>query len=146
MTINAFLVIFFLIIPHSFPFILAVADPLYTFCSNDTRNYTLTSPFGNNLKLLLEALPSFTQLTGFNCTSIGKAPHEVYGQALCRGDVNSSAGQTCVKDASQEIFKACKSKEAILWYDKFTTRLRIFLPSMFARGSIQLGILRRKIY
>ncbi|KAG6776899.1 hypothetical protein POTOM_016690 [Populus tomentosa] len=112
------LVMFLLIIPFSALPAITVADHLVTSCSNNTRNYTLNSTFESNLKLLLENLPSITSLTGFNYTSFGEPPAKVYGQALCRGDVNSGSCQACVEKASQEIFNDCRNYEdAIIWYE-----------------------------
>ncbi|KAJ6935253.1 hypothetical protein NC652_010303 [Populus alba x Populus x berolinensis] len=117
-TIDLNLVMFLLIIPFSALPAITVADHLVTACSNNTRNYTLNSTFESNLKLLLENLPSITSLTGFNYTSVGEPPAKVYGQALCRGDVNSSSCQACVEKASQEIFKDCRNyTDAIIWYE-----------------------------
>ncbi|CAK7350943.1 unnamed protein product [Dovyalis caffra] len=99
-------------------FALVVADPLFTICSTNYGNYDLGSPFENNLKHLLETLPSITSSTGYNNTAIGKTPDKVHGQALCRGDVSSSACQTCLRDASQEILKNCTSTDAIIWYER----------------------------
>ncbi|CAK7350949.1 unnamed protein product, partial [Dovyalis caffra] len=101
---------------------------------NNTSNYTINSPFENNLKLLLQLLPSNTSLTGFNYTSVGESPAKVYGQALCRGDVNSSACQACVEKAIQEIFNVCRSfREAIIWselcqvHDSFQNMTSLFV-------------------
>jgi hypothetical protein len=117
-TIDVNLVMFLLIIPFPALPTITVADNLFTSCSN-TSNYTLNSPFDSNLKLPLEKLPAMiTSLTGFNHTSVGDRPAKVYGQALCRGDVNSSSCQACVEKASQEIFKDCRNyKDAIIWYE-----------------------------
>ncbi|KAL9355665.1 hypothetical protein Peur_053635 [Populus x canadensis] len=117
-TIDVNLVMFLLIIPFPALPTITVADYLFTSCSN-TSNYTLNSPFDSNLKLLLEKLPAMiTSLTGFNHTSVGDRPAKVYGQALCRGDVNSSSCQACVEKTSQEIFKDCRNyKDAIIWYE-----------------------------
>ncbi|KAF9683441.1 hypothetical protein SADUNF_Sadunf04G0013900 [Salix dunnii] len=116
-TVDVNLVMFLLIIPVSVFPVFTVADHLVTFCSEDSGNYTLNSPFENNLKSLLETLPSITSLTGFNYTSVGESP-KVYGQALCRGDVNSSSCQACLEEASQEIFNACRNyKGALIWYE-----------------------------
>lgn len=117
-TIDVNLVMFLLIIPFSALPAITVADHLVTSCSNNTSNYTLNSTFESNLKLLLEKMPSITSLTGFNYTSVGETPAKVYGQALCRGDVNSSSCQACVEKASQEIFKDCRNyTDAIIWYE-----------------------------
>ncbi|KAJ6767277.1 CYSTEINE-RICH REPEAT SECRETORY PROTEIN [Salix purpurea] len=47
----------------------------------------------------------------------GIFPDIVSGQALCRGDVNSSACQTCLREASQKLLEECKSKDAAIWYE-----------------------------
>ncbi|KAB1201322.1 Cysteine-rich receptor-like protein kinase 15 [Morella rubra] len=91
-------------------------DPLFTSC-NPEFNYTRNSPFENNLKLLLESLPSNTSGKGFYNTSAGEDPNRVYGQALCRGDVNSTVCLSCVEKASQEILKQCQSEDAIIWLE-----------------------------
>ncbi|KAK9936135.1 hypothetical protein M0R45_012996 [Rubus argutus] len=70
------------------------------------------------ITLLLESLSSNTSISdGFYNDTIGNSTDRVYGQALCRGDVNSTVCQNCVHDASQEIFKSCKTREAIIWYE-----------------------------
>jgi hypothetical protein len=120
----------FLIIPLLTGPILASGDPVFTFCNPDYRNYTLNSPFENNLKLLLESLPTNTSVTGFyDNNSTGEDP-KVYGQALCRGDVNSTACRDCVETASQEILKQCKSEDAIIWFE--FCQVRYSLQSSFS--------------
>ncbi|XP_059436705.1 cysteine-rich repeat secretory protein 58-like [Corylus avellana] len=103
----------FLIIPLLMRRVLASGDPVYTFCDPESRNYTLSSPFENNLKLLLQSLPSNTSVTGFYNNSTGEDP-KVYAQALCRGDVNSTVCLDCIKNASQEILKQCKTEDAMI--------------------------------
>ncbi|KAM4112986.1 hypothetical protein ACJW30_05G183300 [Castanea mollissima] len=66
---------------------------------------------------LLELLPSNTSVTGFYNTSIGDYPDTVYGQALCRGDVNSTICQNCIQNESQEILTLCKSEDAMIWFE-----------------------------
>ncbi|KAF3960270.1 hypothetical protein CMV_015003 [Castanea mollissima] len=111
------LTMLFLIIPLFLLPILASADPLSIFCQNDSRNYTHNSQFENNLKQLLDLLPSNTSVTGFYNTSIGDNPDTVYGQALCRGDVNSTVCQNCIQNASQGILIQCKSEDAMIWFE-----------------------------
>lgn len=100
---------------------LSSADPLFTFCSTEYKNYTPGSQFEDNLKHLLDALSSNTTLNtslpGFYNTSIGDSPDKVYGQVLCRGDINSTVCQSCVENASHYIFENCKSIDAIIWYE-----------------------------
>lgn len=127
---DVLLTMLFLIIPLFLLPILASADPLSIFCPNDSRNYTHNSPFENNLKQLLELLPSNTSVTGFYNTSIGDNPDTVYGQALCRGDVNSTVCQNCIQNASQEILTQCTSEDAMIWLNfvKFATHIRCSFP------------------
>ncbi|KAF5742200.1 hypothetical protein HS088_TW09G00243 [Tripterygium wilfordii] len=111
-------------------------DPLFTFCSNDTSNYQFNSTYEINLKHVLESLISNTSLTGFNNTFIGDSPDRVYGQALCRGDVNSTVCHSCIKNASEEILKVCKSREAIIWYEQCQVRysFQMFFLTMVYTG------------
>ncbi|XVF27808.1 hypothetical protein REPUB_Repub14bG0140700 [Reevesia pubescens] len=90
---------------------------LFTFCSDNASNYTSNSTFENNLKQVLESLPSNTSGIGFYSTSIGDGSDQVYARALCRGDVTTMLCQNCIKNASQEILNSCKTEEAIVWYD-----------------------------
>ena len=106
----------FLIIPLLMRPILASGDPVFTFCKTEFRNYTLNGPFENSLRLLLESLPSNTAVRGFYDNSTGEDP-KVYGQALCRGDVNSTVCRDCIKNASQEILKRCKTEDATIWFE-----------------------------
>ncbi|KAB2060435.1 hypothetical protein ES319_A10G016900v1 [Gossypium barbadense] len=93
------------------------SNPLYTFCSDNTGNYTSNSTFENNLKWVLDSLPSDTSGTGFYSTLIGEGVDRVYARALCRGDVNATLCRNCVKNASQDVLDSCKTLEAIVWYD-----------------------------
>ncbi|GMY36980.1 cysteine-rich receptor-like protein kinase 15 isoform X1 [Fagus crenata] len=112
------------------PPMVASAVPLLA-CSNDT---TLNSTFENNLKQLLELLPSNTSKTGFYNTSIGEDKDTVYGQALCRGDVNSTVCQNCIENASQEILSQCNSEDAMIWFELCQVRYsfqRFFSSSVY---------------
>lgn len=99
---------FFLLLAILFN-IASADDYLFTFCSN-SKNYTRNSTFENNLKQLLVSLPSNTSVTGFYNTSIGDhSSDQVYAQALCRGDVNSTICQACIEKAGQHILEQCKN-------------------------------------
>lgn len=91
-------------------------DPLYILCE-DQQNYTSNSPFETNLKFLLNSLYEEASLTGFYNTSTGNDLNQVYGKALCRGDIDSKTCRSCLANANQEIMKRCKLKEAIIWYE-----------------------------
>ncbi|XP_028122477.1 receptor-like serine/threonine-protein kinase SD1-6 [Camellia sinensis] len=94
------------------------ADPKSISCDSSPTNYTPNSRFGNNLKILLESLSSNTPLNqGFNSTAIGNNIDQVYGQALCRGDVTPEVCRDCIKNASQEIMTVCPTHNAIIWHE-----------------------------
>ncbi|KAL3754522.1 hypothetical protein ACJRO7_001718 [Eucalyptus globulus] len=100
-SIPLLLLSFFLLLDTSFG-----ADPLYHICIR-RDNYTSGGPFKTNLD-------SF----GFGTSSSGEGNDQVYGLALCRGDVSSSDCESCVSDAGPELLQRCpEQKVAIIWYD-----------------------------
>ncbi|KAJ0080676.1 hypothetical protein Patl1_11015 [Pistacia atlantica] len=114
---NLFSTMLSAIIPLFMLSALTNANPLYTYCFNDAINYTANSQFEDNLHQLLQWLPSNTSVTGFYNNYFGDGADRVYGEALCRGDVNQTICQNCIKIASQEVLNGCKSKEKIIWYE-----------------------------
>ncbi|KAK3024972.1 hypothetical protein RJ639_042779 [Escallonia herrerae] len=95
----------------------ATAEPHFTYCP-PKLNYTVNSPFENNLKTLLDSLSYSTSLNkGFNNTSVGDGSDQVYGQALCRGDVTPEVCRKCVQNVSKDILEECQSKDAIMWHE-----------------------------
>ncbi|KAK7261059.1 hypothetical protein RIF29_27362 [Crotalaria pallida] len=94
-------------------------DPLFHFCSSSDGNYTTHSSYESNLKTLIDSLIYKTPSTGFGVGSVGQYQNDqVYGLALCRGDVSPSECKTCVSQASEEIRNRCQyNKGAIIWYD-----------------------------
>ncbi|XP_004295244.1 PREDICTED: uncharacterized protein LOC101314549 [Fragaria vesca subsp. vesca] len=111
-------VMLFMILALLLPATVSGADPLFTLCSSGDGNYTPSTQFETNLKQLLESLSFNTSIFGgFYSNTIGTGRDTVYGQTLCRGDVNSTVCQKCVSDASHEVFNSCKSKDAFIWYD-----------------------------
>nr|XP_011459948.1 PREDICTED: cysteine-rich receptor-like protein kinase 10 isoform X1 [Fragaria vesca subsp. vesca] len=130
-------VMLFMILPLLFPATISGVDPLFTFCSPEARNYTPSSQFESNLKQLLESLSFNTSIFGgFYNNTIGTSHDRVYGQTLCRGDVNSTVCQKCVSDASQEIFNSCNSTDALIWYELCQVRYsyQMFFSSMSYTG------------
>lgn len=93
-------------------------NPLDLLCRHENGNYTFGSPFRNNLEQLLGNLASNTAKKGFHSSYAGDGTDEVvFGQALCRRDVNRSACGDCVRIASQEIMNKCNYKDADIWYE-----------------------------
>jgi hypothetical protein len=97
------------------------AAPTYNsqICSNSTF-FTANSTYQSNLDIVLSSLSSnATRATGFSNASAG----EVSGLFLCRGDVNTTACQDCVANATKEILGRCPlDKVAIIWYDECLLR------------------------
>ncbi|CAJ2660356.1 unnamed protein product [Trifolium pratense] len=95
-------------------------DPLFHFCSN-SGNFTAQSPYKSSLKTLINSLIYETPSTGFDNESAGLTQYQnqqVYGLALCRGDVSNLECKTCVSQASKEIQRRCPyNKGATIWYD-----------------------------
>ncbi|OAY70085.1 Cysteine-rich repeat secretory protein 38, partial [Ananas comosus] len=93
--------------------------PLYQICG-DTGNYTAKSTYQSNLHQLLASLPSLASVSdGFsNIASTGKSLDQVFGLALCRGDVNATNCRTCLDVAPSDILQLCPyDKAAVIWYD-----------------------------
>ncbi|XP_010913053.1 cysteine-rich receptor-like protein kinase 6 isoform X2 [Elaeis guineensis] len=124
---SLFLLLCLLFFLHSPP--AATDDPLYQICGNGAYktnstheingNYTANSTYETNLNLLLPSLVSNASFSGgYYSTMIGQFPNQIYGLALCRGDVNASLCRSCLDTASQDIVSRCPYKiEAIVWYD-----------------------------
>lgn len=88
---------------------------LYHLCSNGTGD----ANYKTDVATLLDSLSQKASTETFYNDSL----NQIYGLYLCRGDVNASACQSCVKTASQEIQDNCASnKTAIIWYDKCMLR------------------------
>lgn len=86
-------------------------------CSDS--NFTTNSTYQSNRNQLLSNLATAGWRTGFSILSHGQAPDQVFGRALCLGSLNSSACQTCLLSATQEIKSNCShSIRAGMWYDQ----------------------------
>ncbi|XP_052181842.1 cysteine-rich receptor-like protein kinase 29 [Diospyros lotus] len=102
-------------------FTITSGDPsafIKCYCS-EAGNYTIGSPFKENLNLALSYLPSNTSLNnGFYNVSVGQTSDIVYAISYCRGDVLSDICRSCVYDSVQEIFHCCPNQmEALGFYD-----------------------------
>nr|CAD1819182.1 unnamed protein product [Ananas comosus var. bracteatus] len=93
-------------------------SPLDQICG-DTGNYTANSTYESNLRQLLPYLSSVASVShGFSDASTGESLGQVFGLALCRGDVNTTDCRTCLHGASSDILQLCPyDKTAVIWYD-----------------------------
>ncbi|PWA76554.1 cysteine-rich RLK (RECEPTOR-like protein kinase) 26 [Artemisia annua] len=96
----------------------AQPDFLSYYCEN-AANYTRNSSYQRNLDTTLSALPNTNSGFGFFNRSTGRQGSDtVHSVALCRGDVNLDACQSCLKDSIVKLRQICPNqKEAIGYYD-----------------------------
>ncbi|PIA36741.1 hypothetical protein AQUCO_03200009v1 [Aquilegia coerulea] len=94
--------------------------PLYTICPN-TTTYKHNSTYGFNLHKLLQSLPSKTSSSHnyYNTTEGDDPSNQVYGQALCRGDINITVCYNCIQDVIQDIPKQCPYGNDATIFDEF---------------------------
>ncbi|GJN32576.1 hypothetical protein PR202_gb21090 [Eleusine coracana subsp. coracana] len=96
---------------------LAAGDPLGQFCDT-SGNYSANTTYQTNLQSLAATLPKNTSSTLFANTSTGTIPDIVYAMALCRGDVNASACESCIAAAFQDAQQLCAfNQDATVFYD-----------------------------
>ena len=96
------------------------AQPTYVShsCSRP-NNASDNANYENNLTALLDSLSSKASLYSF----YNDSANQIYSLYLCRGDVNATTCQNCVRTASQEVQQQCQSnRTAIIWYDECKLR------------------------
>ncbi|OAY79938.1 Cysteine-rich receptor-like protein kinase 25 [Ananas comosus] len=105
----------------------------YSIFHNCSANFTVNNAFQSNLKQLLSTLPAATAPSGFYNTTVGQnggGDGEVYGLALCRGDVSSPDCNTCLNSAAEYAVAECpRSASNTVWND--TCMLRYSNSSFF---------------
>ncbi|TVU38672.1 hypothetical protein EJB05_12056, partial [Eragrostis curvula] len=97
----------------------AAGDPLGQFCGS-SGNYTAKSTYQANIQSLASTLPKNTSSsrTLFATAQTGSLPDVVYALALCRGDTNASACESCVAGAFTDAQQLCAyNKDATIFYD-----------------------------
>lgn len=90
------------------------------FCSNGS-SYGLNSTYRSNVVTLLSSLSAnaSTSPVGFATGAIGATPDQVWGLALCRGDVNGSSCASCLALAPDIAFDNCRGvKDVSIYYDR----------------------------
>lgn len=86
--------------------IITLAQPDFVFfVCNNADNYTLNSKYKTNLDTTLSVLPTTNSGLGFYNLSIGQDNDKVNSIALCRGDVNPNACNTCLNEAIVNLRK-----------------------------------------
>ncbi|KAJ3705205.1 hypothetical protein LUZ61_008910 [Rhynchospora tenuis] len=88
-----------------------------------SSNYTTNSTYETNLNNLFNSLTKNTSKTGFCTSTEGEPPYQVFGLALCRGDMSEDFCTGCVTMASRYYPRICPyNKGAIAWYDRCVIR------------------------
>ncbi|KAI9071632.1 hypothetical protein K1719_046401 [Acacia pycnantha] len=97
----------------------AQQDFIHHLCYNSVGNYTNTSAYGTNLKILLSNLTSDPKIDyGYYSSSEGQNPNRVNALGLCRADVKPDSCRTCLNNASILLLNLCPNqKEAYGYYD-----------------------------
>ncbi|XP_073014159.1 cysteine-rich receptor-like protein kinase 15 [Typha latifolia] len=92
-------------------------DILWTTCPTDV-NYTTKSTFQSNLNLLLSSLSSAAVPSGFANDTVGRYPNQVYGLALCRGDLSPADCRSCLNTSIHGIVEQCPhGMSSTIWYE-----------------------------
>jgi hypothetical protein len=95
----------------------AVGAPLGQFCDTSS-SYTQNDTYQANIQSLADTLPKNASRALFATASLGSVPNIVYALALCRGDINASACESCVANAFTDAQQLCAyNKGAIVFYD-----------------------------
>lgn len=102
----------------SFSLLLQLAASYDMMYRCEGTNLPPNDPYNQSLNNLLSYLDSKTPLSGFGSGSLGQNVNQVYGLALCRGDLNTTECQTCVDVASNEIEVFCPYTIALIYYDE----------------------------
>ncbi|TYI64398.1 hypothetical protein E1A91_D09G085500v1 [Gossypium mustelinum] len=86
-------------------------------CSDTSGNYTANSPYETNLNTIISRFATLTDFNyGFFNLSAGQSPDKVYSIALCRGDTNQDACNTCLNYTATELKQFCsRNKAATAW-------------------------------
>ncbi|KAF3319948.1 Cysteine-rich repeat secretory protein 38 [Carex littledalei] len=100
---------------------------IHNFCETTTKYHSkLESSHDTNLNLLFSSLINNTPKTGFSTATEGEPPYQVYGLALCRGDISDDNCTSCLDRASPELQKLCPyPKGGMVWYNQCAVRYSI---------------------
>ncbi|ERN00666.1 cysteine-rich repeat secretory protein 38-like [Amborella trichopoda] len=85
-----------------------------------STNYTAGSRYEENLKSLLQSLKANASISrGFNSTTSGTSPDQVYGLAQCRADTTTAECSDCMNRTTTDALQLCPNrKQAIFWDDQ----------------------------
>ncbi|GJN11524.1 hypothetical protein PR202_ga29723 [Eleusine coracana subsp. coracana] len=123
---------------------LTAGEPLGQYCDT-SYNYTTNSPYQSNLQRVAATLPSNASASStlFDTATLGAVPDVVYALALCRGDVNASACESCVAAAFQDAQNLCAfNQDATVYYDacllRYSNKNFLTFPTSDGRGDYMI--------
>ncbi|XP_020250321.1 cysteine-rich repeat secretory protein 38-like [Asparagus officinalis] len=102
-----------------------LATSCWVSCSDSTFPSNSLAIVESNLNNLLQILTTNAQTSGFYNTTVGENPDQLYGLALCRGDLTppSNDCNTCLANARGTIIGDCPNNtQGIKWYEKCLMR------------------------
>ncbi|CAL4943612.1 unnamed protein product [Urochloa decumbens] len=106
------------------------AFSIMNYLCNNGSSYALNSTYHSNVVSLLASLSANASSSaavvgvGFANGTVGRAPDQTWGLALCRGDVvNGTACATCLALASGDVDVHCRGvKDVSVYYDRCLLR------------------------
>ncbi|XP_035544322.1 uncharacterized protein LOC109003350 [Juglans regia] len=107
------------------------------FCQTDFR-LTVVLKTSGKYRISWRSPPRAAAALGFYHTCTGEDSDIVYGQALRRGDVNSTVCRICIQTATKEILKQCVSEDAMIWFELCLVRYDS-VQSVYMSGSFTTG-------
>ncbi|KAK3125238.1 hypothetical protein QOZ80_7BG0602160 [Eleusine coracana subsp. coracana] len=123
---------------------LTAGEPLGQSCDT-SYNYTTNSPYQSNLQRVAATLPrnASASSTLFDTATLGAIPDTVYALALCRGDVNASACESCVTGAFVDAQNLCAfNQDATVFYDlcllRYSNKNFLTFPTSDGRGDYMI--------
>ncbi|KAK1428341.1 hypothetical protein QVD17_17174 [Tagetes erecta] len=96
------------------------AQPHYPFpkCNNDNITYTTNSSYNKNLDAALSSLQASNSGYGYFNVSTGQGVDTANAICLCRGDVEISMCETCLRDSIYRLRHTCVNQtEAVIYYE-----------------------------
>ncbi|CAN6309895.1 unnamed protein product [Urochloa humidicola] len=100
------------------------AFSIMNFNCNNGSSYGINSTYHSNVVSLLASLSANASISavGFAKGTVGRAPDQTWGLALCRGDVNGTDCATCLALADIAFGKCRGVRDVSVYYDRCLLR------------------------
>ncbi|KAK1425056.1 hypothetical protein QVD17_20399 [Tagetes erecta] len=101
---------------------LAIAQqppPFFHHICLNTSNYTINTPYQQNLDTALATLPTTNSGSGYFNFTTGQETNRVISFALCRGDIDPALCRRCLNDSIVGLRERCPNQiEAVGYYNE----------------------------